>query len=674
MLLLPRFWEYCYEDGVAVRNMVMWMRDARRLWLWLLGVLLLYAAPGHAQNQGFQINRYEPTAAGQWSLWVDHPYYSSIRYFAAGITLNYAHQPLIFSRINTDGSISDKAAVIENQLIGHIDLAGSFLDRVLLTASLPVVFWENGSSAGGAAPADQVTVSDLRFGAMVRLWGQPYRSPFSIHIGGEIWVPLRKFSSSLPMTASDKEVRGLPKLVLGGLTHSILWSFTGGVLVRPEATLGDPGLGATAEDELQFGAAVAYASTKLRLSIGPEFVAATAILGKNAFRKNGTSMEAMLGLHYNIAKLIQLSLGGGFGILRQPGTPDGRVLLRVAYAPFRDEKTRAVVVPDRDGDGVPDEQDLCPDTHKGWRPDRRRPGCPAKDRDGDGILDNEDQCPDNSQGLRADPNRPGCPMGDRDNDGVLDGDDFCPDVPQGLVPDPQKKGCPAEDRDKDGIFDHLDKCPDVRQGLVPDPQKMGCPAEDRDHDTVPDPLDACPDKAGAPHPDAKKNGCPGLVTVENGKINILLPVFFATNRDVILKKSFPVLQAVGDALLASPQIKKIRIEGHSDNRGKVDYNTDLSRRRAQSVMQWLNDHSIDESRLEAEGYGPTRPIADNNTEANRAKNRRVDFVIIDPPQLANIKTADPKTISVPDSPDQSDKSAAKPTKNKPQPRKARTPR
>jgi len=631
------------------------MRMSRPLTSLMLGLLLLAAAPARAQNQGFQVNRYEPTAAGDWSFWVNHPWYSSTRYFAAGVTLNYAHNPLVFGRVNPDGSFQQQTAVIEHQLLGHVDLAGSFLDRVLITASLPVTFLEKGMAAAGAAPADRVTVGDPRFGLYVRLFGQPYRGPISMSIGGDIWVPLRKFTDSIPATASDQEVRGIPRIILGGLASKIMWSFAAGVLLRPSAILGNSALGASADYELQMGAAIAYANTNIRLAIGPEVVAATQIRGDHAFKVDGTSLEALLGIHYNIAKLFQLSVGGGVGILRQPGTPDGRVLLRLAYAPWREEKKKAPPPTDRDGDGIIDEDDFCPDVHKGPRPDPRRRGCPMGDRDKDGVLDADDLCPDEPKGPRPDPAKLGCPMGDRDKDGVLDGDDICPDEPQGANPDPARKGCPAGDRDKDGIFDYEDQCPDEPQGAVPDPQRKGCPAGDRDKDTVQDPVDACPDKPGAPHPDPKKNGCPGLVTVSDGKINILQPVFFATNKDVILQKSFPVLQAVGDALLASPQIKKIRIEGHTDNRGKVEYNTELSRRRAKSVVKWLIEHSIAESRVEAEGYGPQRPIAENKTEAGRAKNRRVDFVIIDPPQPGGSQP-DPNKVVVPDSPDQSDKS------------------
>ena len=626
----------------------------------LITVLGTVTSTAHAQSttagSGFQLNRYEPTAAGEWSFWVNHPWYSSTRYFAAGVTLNYAHNPLIFGTVSSDGAFSQTSAVVAHQLIGHVDVAGSFLDRVLLTLSLPVILLDQGGTpAGNIAASNMVSIGDLRFGAMVRLYGQPYRSAFSVSFGGDIWLPWRGFlPDTFPTTSSDTFIRGIPKLVLGGLAGRFMWSFTSGVLFRAHSTLGDPALGAESNSELQLGAAIAYANTNLRLAIGPEVVAATAILGDNAFRVSTTNVEALLGVHYNIAHIIQLSVGGGVGILRQAGTPDGRVLLRLAYAPIKKDEPPAPK--DRDHDGVLDDDDLCPDTPKGPRPDPERLGCPVGDRDNDGVLDPDDLCPDVAQGERPDPARKGCPVGDRDKDGVLDNDDICPDEHMGANPDPTRKGCPVGDRDKDGVFDHGDLCPDVAQGPVPDPQKKGCPAGDRDKDTVLDPLDACPDQPGAPSADPKKNGCPGLVSVSSGQIVIVKPVFFATNKDVILKESFPVLESVADALKGATQIKKVRIEGHTDNRGKVAHNIELSDRRAKSVQKWLVEHGIDATRLTAEGYGPNQPIADNKTADGRAKNRRVDFIIIDPPQPQGAPGTSPKAIEVPASSDQSDQS------------------
>src|SRR6185369_3225426 len=107
--------------------------------------------------------------------------------------------------------------------------------------------------------------------------------------------------------------------------------------------------------------------------------------------------------------------------------------------------------------------------------------------------------------------------------------------------------------------------------------------------------------------------------VSEGKVQILTPVFFATNKDVILAKSFPVLQAVADALTASKEIKKVSIEGHSDDRGKHDYNVELSDRRAKSVLKWLTTTgAVAADRLSAKGFGPDKPIADNKKPDGRA--------------------------------------------------------
>jgi OOP family OmpA-OmpF porin len=111
---------------------------------------------------------------------------------------------------------------------------------------------------------------------------------------------------------------------------------------------------------------------------------------------------------------------------------------------------------------------------------------------------------------------------------------------------------------------------------------------------------------------------------------ILKQVFFATNKDTILKTSYPVLDAVATALKAFPHIKKVRVEGHTDNQGKADYNTDLSDRRAKSVMAYLIVKGVEATRLDAKGYGPSKPLADNKTVKGRSLNRRVDFLIVDP--------------------------------------------
>lgn len=150
-----------------------------------------------------------------------------------------------------------------------------------------------------------------------------------------------------------------------------------------------------------------------------------------------------------------------------------------------------------------------------------------------------------------------------------------------------------------------------------------------------DDVDRCPDQAGAPSADPARNGCPGLVRVQNGYIQITTPVFFATNRDRILPRSFPVLTAVAETLRANAEIRRVSIEGHTDDVGPDARNMGLSERRAQSVQRWLVEHGVEAARLEAHGFGETRPLV-NPTGLRgraqrdaRAQNRRVDFRILD---------------------------------------------
>jgi OOP family OmpA-OmpF porin len=217
---------------------------------------------------------------------------------------------------------------------------------------------------------------------------------------------------------------------------------------------------------------------------------------------------------------------------------------------------------------------------------------------------------------------------DTDGDGIPDDVDACPEVPEDHKdPDPND-GCPApSDRDGDGIPDQYDKCPDQPEDKDGVDDSDGCPEDDADGDGIPDAKDACPKEPGQPDPDPKKNGCPKFIRLEGSSVRVLQQVHFATGSATILPDSFPMLQEIVQLLKANPGIKKMRIEGHTDNRGGADMNLDLSKRRAASVRTWLVTHGIEAPRLESEGYGLTKPIQSNDTVEGRQGNRRVEFKI-----------------------------------------------
>jgi len=225
---------------------------------------------------------------------------------------------------------------------------------------------------------------------------------------------------------------------------------------------------------------------------------------------------------------------------------------------------------DADGDGVPDDADKCPGTPTGVRVDSN--GCPL-DADGDGVPDYKDNCPGTPMGLKVDSN--GCPL-DSDGDGVPDNKDKCPDTPKDVKVD--NSGCPL-DSDGDGIYDYLDKCPDTPKGATVD--ERGCWA----------------------------------FTGE---------VFFDFGKWDIKSEAHPLLKEAVNILEQNPEMR-VEIQGHTDSKGPEAYNQMISEKRAVAVKAYLVNQGIDSGRLEVKGYGESDPIASNDTEEGRQKNRRVRF-------------------------------------------------
>ncbi len=199
------------------------------------------------------------------------------------------------------------------------------------------------------------------------------------------------------------------------------------------------------------------------------------------------------------------------------------------------------------------------------------------------------------------------------------------------APPPPPPPPPPPDQDRDGIVDAEDACPAEAGEKSEDPKKNGCPPpKDTDGDGIVDGEDACPADAGPRNDDPTRNGCP-VVRIEAGQIRIREQVKFKTASSQILKESDYILQAVVKILVEHPEIKSIRVEGHTDTRGKPGYNKKLSQRRAASVVKWLVKRGISKKRLTSAGYGQERPIATNMTDEGRRQNRRVEFHIVDGP-------------------------------------------
>jgi len=128
----------------------------------------------------------------------------------------------------------------------------------------------------------------------------------------------------------------------------------------------------------------------------------------------------------------------------------------------------------------------------------------------------------------------------------------------------------------------------------------------------------------------ESRGCPSAVRIDKSQIRILERIQFQTKRAEVRPESLGILDQVRSAFEANPQIKRVRIEGHTDSRGPTRSNAKLSQRRAEAVMAYLVREGIDPNRLEAKGWGEERPLVKNDSETNMQINRRVEFHIVDP--------------------------------------------
>lgn len=464
---------------------------------------------------------------------------------------------------------------IEHRVTGHAVATFGLFDRVQLGVAMPVVLSQQISgNAGSLAPGD------LRVDARVRLAGLARRGSGRLAIAATLLVPTGDGTAY----AGDGSVGVVPRFIVE-LTNARDFVFAAnlGVAIRPgweHQLLGRAGITIPVVSRVLLAAEASFET-----------------LLAHPIDDGALSLEVYGGVHYVGLNGLALGLSAGPRLLDGEGAADVRVVGLVGYAP---QPVEALAPPrDSDHDGVVDVDDRCPAEAAGDRPDPRRRGCPAPDRDRDGMRDDLDACPDEAPGDDPDPNRAGCPRDHR-----------------------------FDDRDGDGVVDREDVCPIEAAGAHPDATRRGCPDPDIDHDDIANGNDACPEDRGPATNDPATNGCP-RVFVSADHVVIQQQPRFATNRAVILPESMSLLMEVAQVLEAHPELVRVEVQGHTDDRGTTALNGQLSQRRAQSICDYLRTRGIAAERLVARGYGDTRPIVDNATDAGRARNRRVEFVVLE---------------------------------------------
>ena len=568
----------------------------------LAGAASLFApSTARAQQTTPHLDRLEVPGAPDDGLVLFRPVTKENAIFYGQLGVGLAVDPLRMGNVIQDSPTLRHSAgnAITYQLATYMSAGIELLDRVTVGATFPSAWGQSGNlpnySTNVAAPSTYVTsgpaVGDTRVDLRVVVWRDADRNK-AVGVQLSAYAPSGNgsltnyggdggnfFTNLLPMVTAEWTPYRWPTFI-----------FNTGLALRPDNAINDPakkqgnvgGLGVGDEWRWAIGALFPLKDGKFRLGgsiFGQTGLTNDNTVGNTVFNIQNTPIEINLEgrMKLDILDTDHYYVGAGMGtrFTNGYGAPDYRVL--AVFGTYFD---------------ITDTNPNSPDARARVRQSIRES---LKDTDGDGIPDDVDACPEVPEDHKdPDPND-GCPApSDRDGDGIPDQYDKCPDQPE----------------DKDGVDD-----------------SDGCPEDDADGDGIPDAKDACPKEPGQPDPDPKKNGCPKFIHLEGSTVRVLQQVHFATGSATILPDSFPMLQEIVQLLKANPGIKKMRIEGHTDNRGAADMNLDLSKRRAASVRQWLITHGIDATRLESEGYGLTKPIQSNDTDAGRQANRRVEFKI-----------------------------------------------
>lgn len=562
----------------------------------ILLLSLLYARPAQAQR-AFYLDRVQIGAAPDDGLVTRRPYLSSETRVYGSTTLGYVLNPLRASTVADDPRVEAKMEnLIQHQLISYFSGGIEIAKRASVGITLPVAWIQSGGDIpipGSRPPPPSLfpvdtgsALYDVALEGRVLLYDDPAQE-FRVGLGGSLFIPSGTFSRgggddsvTLYVYGAIEKAFG-PLLVVGSL----------GPHFRPLR-------GIDGADS--------------RLDVGSEVrINAAAFLDLHERIRVGGELNGMVGFAENEA--------GDSTFFEPPATPfewlgSGRVL----FGSGRHTYARASVgTRFTNGYGAPDLRvmvslgrwmlfdDLMPEDTTRVRFDGsdravEKPE-PDKDTDADGFPDAIDACPEQAEDGQDPYPGDGCPVtSDRDGDGVLDLEDKCPDDPEDRDQLQDTDGCPETDADGDGVLDVRDACPTVPGMEQGDPKRDGCAAK-------------APRKL--------------VVEAEKGELRLLEPVQFETATADIKEVSYPLLDEVVGVMTDAPDIH-LAVHGHTDSRGSQAYNRELSQRRAQAVVQYLTKKGVAARRLTAQGFGPDKPIASNDTDEGRASNRRVEFRIV----------------------------------------------
>jgi len=565
--------------------------------------------------------------------------WSGVQGFAGGI-LEYAEKPMAYC---IDEACSEELDVLDNVFAMNISGGYAPIDRLRIFVGAPVYFdSESDVTPGGGG------FGDIRLGGQVAF----ITEDGPIQAGVVPWL-------DIPTGDADRFLgnNGLAGgAAVAGSAEAGAFTFSGdvGMQFDPASASNTDGANSVLVG-LAAGVTPAdgwgiTAETRLE----PSFI-------ENPVPGTGSPSEMLYHARYKAESGFHFMAGGAHAITSGPGAAVFRTFVGFGWESEKDRPPR-----DTDGDGIPDKADECveePETLNGWRD---MDGCPddigrLKVR----VLLGEDPV----EGADVRVVGPKGPSTHKTPDVPrfegLPGEDFKAEATYGgcytgagaTTLEPGKNRIKIQLARIERNLKVVVKTPEGEpvtdasvKWLVPE-QNFGChatgehPVDDKgeynvllgigNHELVVQAEDRSPQRFEVGINRSKDEVIEVTMKAAKTKlsaerIDILEKVFFETGSDVIKEESFELLTEVATVLIANPHIKKVQVAGHTDSKGKDDFNMELSQKRAESVRAWLIGHEVAADRLEAVGYGETKPIASNGSSKGRAQNRRVEFVIVDP--------------------------------------------
>ncbi len=498
----------------------------------------------------------------------------------------YERRPLIFYK---DGRRT--ADIVSARSAADVALAWGATDWLDLGAGLPLVLDQEGREVDGG-PLERTAFGDVALGARARLL-DPDASGLGVALVGLATLPTGDAGALAAEPAATATARLALEAPLGTRFEVAM---NAGARFRAPARVDQIGL----EHELLFGLGASFRATA-RVAFVAEATVGTPLSAPFG-ETEATPADANGGLRVHLWEGLQLVAGGGAGLRPGYGSPEWRAIVGFEAMPRRR---------DFDGDRVADGGDACVDV--AGVPARE--GCPEPtlvavaptppDADADGLPDAGDNCPrlpEDRDGFRDDD---GCPDPDQDLDLIADGEDGDPHGAEDWDAYRDEDGVPDLDNDEDGIADFRDACP-LDAAATAD----GCPGgAENVATTAPEGPDAPLRLGDTLHPAG--------------------PVVFEYAKAALSPEGTRAVAGLAAYLLAHPELGRLEVGVHTDAGGNRPWKAKMTQVRARALLEALVAHGVPRERLTARGYGAAVPVARNDTEAGRLRNRRVELRLLE---------------------------------------------